>query len=143
VVEDESYLIGRIRVPQVFREQMRAAPVVVVETPIGERARSIFEDYVTRPLDDGCAVEPLWDILAGNVSALERRLGGKETSDALKLLGKGRLLPRDFDAQAPWIVFLLERYYDRAYAKSTQLDDRNVVFRGDRRACHEFLGNQK
>jgi len=143
VVEDESYLIGRISVPQVFREQMRAAPVVVVETPIGERARSIFEDYVTRPLDDGCAVEPLWDILAGNILALERRLGGKETSDALKLLGKGRLMPRDFDAQAPWIVFLLERYYDRAYARSTQLDDRNVVFRGDRRACHEFLGNQK
>lgn len=143
VVEDESYLIGRVSVPQVFRQQMRAAPVVVVETSLEERARSIFDDYVTRPLDGGCAVDPLWGILAGNIAALERRLGGKETADVLRMLEKGRESPRVFDAQAPWIVFLLESYYDRAYARSTQLDDRDVVFRGDRRACHEFLGNQK
>lgn len=143
VVEDESYLIGRISLPQDFRQQMRAAPVVVVETPVEERARFIYADYVTRPLDAGCGVDPLWKVLAENISALERRLGGKETADALRLLEKGRESPRDFGLQSPWIELLLERYYDRAYANSTGLHDRNVVFRGDRRACHEFLGNQK
>lgn len=143
VVEDESYLIGRVSVPQLFRDQMRAAPVVVVETPIEERARFIFDDYVGRPLAAGCPVERLWVVLAENITALERRLGGKDTATVLSMLRDGLGAPLDFAAQAPWIVMLLERYYDPAYRRSSQLDGRNIVFRGDRQACHEFLGGQK
>lgn len=139
VVEDESAMVGRISVPQAFRTQMREAPVVVVETPIEQRARAIFHEYVQAPLDQGCAVEPLWQVLGGNISALERRLGGQDTQDLLKALAAGRSQPGEFQAQEPWIRTLLERYYDRAYARSGQLAERKVIFRGDLSACRAFL----
>ncbi len=139
VVEDESTMIGRVSIPEGFRSQMRHAPLVVVDSPLQERAAAIFMDYVTRPLDGGCAVDDLWKVLAENIKVLERRLGGKNTADALRLLEDGRRMPREFEVQAGWIQLLLEHYYDRAYSRSTELTERDVVFRGDRRACHNFL----
>lgn len=143
IVEDESTMIGRVSIPDSFRGQMRLAPLVVLEATLRERAQAIYEDYVTRPLDGGCSVADLWAVLGENIRVLERRLGGKNTADALKFLEEGRAMPRDFDRQASWIELLLEHYYDRAYSRSTQLSERNVAFRGDRRACHEFLRGLK
>ncbi len=143
IVEDESTMIGRVSIPDSFRLQMRVAPLVVLESPLRERAEAIYEDYVTRPLDGGCSVDDLWAVLAENIKVLERRLGGKNTADALKFLEDGRALPRAFDRQVNWIELLLEHYYDRAYSRSTKLAERNVVFSGDRRACHEFLRGLK
>ncbi|MEY4629921.1 MAG: tRNA 2-selenouridine(34) synthase MnmH [Pseudomonadota bacterium] len=139
VVEDESTLIGKISIPLEFRRQMRAAPVVVVETPIDLRARAIFREYVSQPLEQGCEVESLWQVLAENISALERRLGGQDTREALLALASGKACPREFAAQDPWIRTLLEKYYDRAYAQSGRLAERNVIFRGDLVACRNFL----
>lgn len=142
VVEDESTLIGHVSIPQEFRNQMHAAPVVVLEASLDERVAITFQEYVVEPLERGCDVDALWKVLAENIAALERRFGGKDTAAALGFLEGGRGSPRLLSQQEAWIRILLDRYYDRAYAKSLQLAERNVVFRGERRACHEFLSSQ-
>jgi tRNA 2-selenouridine synthase SelU len=122
---------------------MRAAPVIVVETPVVERIQAIFNEYVVQPLSNGCSVDALWDILLANISALHRRLGGAETKAALKLLESARTAPEDFALHEPWIRLLLEKYYDRAYVQSGQLSHRRIVFRGDRDSCRDFLLSNK
>jgi tRNA 2-selenouridine synthase len=139
IIEDESTMIGRVAVPLVFRRQMRSAPVILVETPIAERSRAIHAEYVAQPLRAGCRPDALWHVLAENISALQRRLGGADTKSALQLLAAGRAAPEDFGTQEPWIRLLLEKYYDRAYTQSGQLDGRMVVFRGNVSQCRDFL----
>ena len=52
IVEDESHLIGRLAIPPVLLNQMRDAPIVVLETPIDARVERIVRDYITRQRAD-------------------------------------------------------------------------------------------
>jgi len=142
VVENESTLIGQVFIPEGFRSQMRLAPVVVLETPVLERVLAIFKEYVEAPIQAGCSPEKLWNILEGNIKVLERRLGGKETSELLKHLKDGASDPLNLERQTTWIQPLLERYYDKAYTRSSQLAQRNVVFTGDKTECKDWLCDQ-
>ena len=116
--------------------------VVVLETPVVERVLAIFKEYVEAPIQAGCSPEKLWNILEGNIKVLERRLGGKETSELLKHLKDGGSDPLNLERQTTWIQPLLERYYDKAYTRSSQLAQRNVVFTGDKTECKDWLCDQ-
>ena len=46
VLEDEGRLIGRLHLPEVLRDKMAAAPMLVVEQSLAERVQVVLEDYV-------------------------------------------------------------------------------------------------
>lgn len=134
LVENESHLLGRVSLPDPLLQQMKLAPLIILEAPLETRIASIYQEYVADPLTRGCAVEQLWSTLESNVKALERRLGGKETKEALLKLSEGRSSPRSLNSQAPWIEILLRCYYDKAYHRSFDRNPREVLFRGN---CHQ------
>ena len=118
---------------------MRSAPVVILETPIEERARGIFIEYIKEPLAEGCPPDQLWGQLEKSLQALEKRLGGKETSEALKLLAEGAQDPTQFEKQRHWIELLLIRYYDKAYTHALKTSEQRVVFRGNRNEVKKWI----
>jgi tRNA 2-selenouridine synthase len=100
--EGESRTIGRLRVPEVLLQQLRAAACVRVELPTAERVRLLLEDYAhfVQDVDSFCR----------RLDAL-RELRGNTTIDHWQDLARqGRL---DTVVQE-----LLEQHYDPVYEKS-------------------------
>jgi tRNA 2-selenouridine synthase len=139
VVENESSLIGKIFIPHLFRDQMKVAPQVILESPLHERVIEIFKEYVQKPLESNCSAEKLWTILTLNTKALERRLGGKETSAVLQKISEGARDPLNLELQSSWIEMLLVLYYDPAYQRSFQVSNPSVKFRGNKKEVKQWL----
>ncbi len=142
ILENESTLIGKVFIPPIFRAHMKLAPLVILETPLVDRVAAIFEEYVRAPLEAKCSQEKLWLTLSENLKVLERRLGGKETAEGLKLLNDGFKDPLNLERQTPWIQLLLTRYYDKAYARSLETSKQTVVFHGNKIEIKQWLKEQ-
>lgn len=103
-VEDESIGIGRIFVPKPFHDQMKMAPVWVIEIPRALRIDRLVREY---------ALPQVKSELAAALERIKKRLGDLQYRQALKALEQ-----EDFATGAEIAL----HYYDRAYAKS--LDQR-------------------
>lgn len=105
-VEDESRSIGRISVPGGLFEQMRTAPLVVLEIPRDVRVRKLADEYGR---EDPAA-------LAASILRIRKRLGGLATTEALTAIG---------NADMEKMVSLVLDYYDKTYSHG--LEDRPFV----------------
>jgi len=95
-VEDESRTIGALGIPTSFFEQMRAAPLVVLDVPSAARVQYLAADYGRH--DAGG--------LAAAVLRLRKRLGGLVTKEALGAIADGDM---------PRMVEMVLAYYDKTY----------------------------
>lgn len=164
ILEDESRLIGRIAIPEVLRDGMMQAPLVVIETPIAERVEHTYHNYILGNLCewqardgeqagfDGFAAE-----LRQNLAGLQKRLGGYRYTQLLAQIDDALAVhPHSGPAvHRGWIHTLLEAYYDPMYAYQLGLKADRVVFRGSyaevaalllggwpSRPCHsKYMGN--
>lgn len=139
VLENESTLIGKLFIPQLFRVQMKQAPLLILETPLEERIAFIFQEYVKNPLKSHCPLAKLTEILEKNLRALEKRLGGKETQVALKLFSEGMKDPMNLEKQSPWIELLLLKYYDKTYAYALSKSQQKIIFRGNKKEVKNWI----
>ncbi len=96
-LEDESQKIGSRMIPQALWQQMRNAPVILLNVPLELRARFLLREY------GGFAPGEL----AAAVHRLRERLGGLHTRMALESIEKGDL--------EGCCKLLLSRYYDKTY----------------------------
>lgn len=138
--EDESKLIGQCFLGSCLYAQMTSAPHVVLESPFCERVSHIVTEYVHEPLDKGFAVERVRAHLRQGLDRLQRSLGNLLHGKLVELLLAIKV--SDFsrtEAHAPWVASLLESYYDKAYQYSFARRNKKVVFRGNLKACQEFL----
>jgi len=106
-LEDESRLIGRLRVPDSLWKQMRNAPVYVLEWPIEKRIQYLLEDYPLLP-----------DKIEANLQAIKNRLGSERHSCALKALAENRYAD---------LCSIILDYYDRAYSYGLSLRDPTTI----------------
>jgi tRNA 2-selenouridine synthase len=95
-VEDESRLIGSIRLPESLWAHMSTTPLLVLELPAAARIDYLMSNY---GLLDPAA-------LADSISRLRKRMGGSANQAALAALAEGDLRTT--------CAILLD-YYDRAY----------------------------
>jgi tRNA 2-selenouridine synthase len=105
-VEDESRTIGGLGIPASFFEQMRAAPLLILDVPQAARVQYLAADYGRH--DAGG--------LAAAVLRLRKRLGGLVTKEALGAIADGDM---------PRMVELVLAYYDKAYGYG--LTDRPAI----------------
>lgn len=140
VLEDESILVGKVRIPPPFFQSMLGAPVVMVETPLAERVRRIHDEYMVSPLRSGVPRELLAQKLLQEIENLKRRLGGELTQRITVGVGLA-LAKRDtsLEAHAPWIEALLVQYYDKRYLYSFKRTPRPVVYRGTLEECRSWI----
>lgn len=108
-VEDESLMIGRVRIPGGLFRQMREATLYFAEMPVEQRADRLVADYGRFPREQ----------LAEATKRIERRIGPQHCKAALEALDAG-------DLQAVALITL--RYYDKAYLRGTEeRDPRRII----------------
>jgi tRNA 2-selenouridine synthase len=95
-LEDESRNIGTVFMPDTFYNNMQAAPAIILLMDREKRLPRLIEEYSTYPPEH----------LIQSVMKIKKRLGGDNTSDAVRAIETG-----DF-AKAIEITLM---YYDKAY----------------------------
>jgi tRNA 2-selenouridine synthase len=137
VLEDESRLVGRCVIPDVFYGKMMHFPRAELVTPFARRVENIRREYVDEPLRS-MEAEDVHRRLEAALLTLKNRLGGADTKELQELL---RAAFRGEASHEAWIEKLLERYYDPLYAHSMARRKSEVVFRGDERALRDWLSS--
>lgn len=95
-IEDESRMIGNIKIPDNIYKQMREASVVAIQLPKNLRIKRIISEYGDFPLSE----------LIERTKKIKKRLGGQKLNQAVAYLESGIL--------TQWVEIVLE-YYDKAY----------------------------
>jgi tRNA 2-selenouridine synthase len=142
LIEDESLSIGSVRLPNALKTKMNESPVVWVEASLEERCHSLVEEYVKAPLRQGIHSAQLKEHYLNSTSKISKKLGSEVTNKIRKSIerafdfSEGQILPHE-----EWITLLLTNYYDKLYLHSFERLNRKVLFRGNRKACLEFLND--
>jgi tRNA 2-selenouridine synthase len=97
-VEDESYDIGKVKIPKQFFEQMQASQLYFIEISQHERAKHLVIEYGV------CDKQKLAD----SIQRISQRLGGLSVKNAIAALEQD-----DFYEVAMITLY----YYDKLYAK--------------------------
>lgn len=97
-LEDESWRIGSLLIPQPYYQQMRLAPCYFVDIPFEERLLYILQDYGNASKEE----------LINAVLKIQKRLGGLETKTAIGLLIENNIKEA---------FRILLQYYDKFYRK--------------------------
>jgi tRNA 2-selenouridine synthase len=112
-VEDESLRIGQVTLPPLFKEEMKQAPVVLLECSLEERIERIFIEYVEQISSE---------TLLKNLTLIKKHLGGALYQEICEDLKQGN----HFD----WIKKILEQYYDKKYQYAFKSQQRKVLLKG-------------
>jgi tRNA 2-selenouridine synthase len=95
-LEDESQLIGKVRIPDTLFKQMRTTKVIKLELDKKKRVERLMKEYT------GFDSKPLID----SITNISRRLGGLDTRKAIEAVEKG-----DFRTA----IDIVLSYYDKTY----------------------------
>lgn len=130
LVEDESLMLGKLRIPLRFYQALQASPLVWLEVPLEERIANVFRDYVMLRGRDF--------FLLG-VTKLSRKLGGVRSQELRTQINWAFDRGLDLRDHAPWIEKLLTTYYDPAYEHSLRRQEGTIIHRGDAASVSAFL----
>lgn len=124
-VEDESAMIGRVKVPQAFFDRMRSSTLYFAEMSRDERAERLVVDYGKYPPER----------LAEALKRIEKRVGPQHCKAALTALAVGDLRT---------VAMIALTYYDKAYQQGLSRRNPHMVHKepaavGDLQALAERL----
>ncbi|MBL4655818.1 MAG: tRNA 2-selenouridine(34) synthase MnmH [Bacteroidia bacterium] len=108
-IENESRLIGKLKVPDQLYEQMRTARVIDVELSLQLRVKRIAKEYAILPKAE----------LIKATSKLEKRLGNRNMNLAIEHLNNNE--------HEKWIEIMLV-YYDKMYAYGMSLRKKEDIY---------------
>lgn len=144
LVEDESFTVGRCAVPKVFFDKMRTSKVIWIEEPLENRVQNIFQDYILYYTKNNVVVDipKVLNKYKNGVQAISKKLGGLRSQELLNILNnceKTFLESGDLTPNKEWIEKLLVYYYDPIYLASLNRRQVQVLFKGSRQQCSDFL----
>ncbi len=148
VFEDEGKNVGRLYLPQALFEILERAPLVILQTPMQERVRITWKEYVVdaqkeyQKSGDVDALRAWRGAVASAMDRIERRLGGvrhKKVRTMLDDAFKEQLRSGDALYHMGWVEYLLREYYDPMYDYQIKKRSERVVFRGDFGAVTQYL----
>jgi tRNA 2-selenouridine synthase len=114
-IEDESRMIGRLKIPDALFEQMSRAPLFVLQRSLTDRIHHLLAEYGHFPREE----------LIEATRRIRKRLGDQRTTCAVSCLEEGNL--------AGWIEQALH-YYDKAYHHSLKARQHEVCALSDQNA---------
>jgi tRNA 2-selenouridine synthase len=100
-VEDESWRIGKVKIPDAFWHTMRQQKIQFVQVDFATRLQNIIEDYGSLPKGD----------LQAAILKIEKRLGGLATKEAIAFLENNNIEK---------CFAILLAYYDKTYTVATE-----------------------
>lgn len=141
LIEDESVMIGLVRLPLELKNKMNESLVVNFRVDVEQRVNNILEEYVVDQLQQGCAPTTLLAHYRHCIRRIERKLGGAMAKTIVSHLEEA-FAREDRELHRDWIRDLLVHYYDRAYAHSFLRMNRKIAFEGDWNECQSWIQNQ-
>ncbi len=157
LLEDESANIGARRIPETVFNQMRSAPILLLDADPEERVDIIFDEYITQSLDehnafwaaggnDNQGFEKWSEYLLTALDKIQRRLGGK-AHQALKKIMQDALHQQQINGETvyhrDWIARLLFEYYDPMYDYQLSKKSHRIVFSGNKTEMLKYLEEKK
>jgi tRNA 2-selenouridine synthase len=135
MIEDESFLIGKLLIPPPLYDQMTKSPVIVLQTPLNERVNNILNEYIVEPLKLGDSsfertVQTLKEQFLANLKRISKKLGGvlfNEISNDMQNAFETTLNDQNYDLHKVWIEKLLTHYYDPRYDYSLQKHKHRII----------------
>ena len=97
-IEDESQRVGKLMIPNIFWEKMRASPVYFLDIPFEERLNYLVTTYGNFEKEK----------LMESIERIKKRLGGLETKNAKNFLSENNIKE---------CFCILLKYYDKLYLK--------------------------
>ena len=148
-VEDEGGRIGKIGLPPLLRNRMKAADgLAVIEEGLEERLDVLVEDYVTGL--GGRFVEVMGEergreehprFLREGLDRIRKKLGGPRHAELARTMEAAfaeQANGGDCSLHRVWLAGLLNDYYDPMYDYQMAQRDDEVLFRGEREAVVEW-----
>ncbi len=139
LLEDESRMIGRCAIPDVFFNKMRASPVIWIEEALENRINNIFQDYI---LNSSLGKKELYTYYKNAIKGISKKLGALRTQELTMLLQNSEedfLSSGDLSSNKKWIEKLLVYYYDPMYLGSLERRQVTIQFKGDYKSCVDYL----
>jgi len=138
LLEDESRMIGGLKIPDSFFMQMQKASYLVLDSGLEERMESIYLDYIENSQLEADALEQQ---MLHSLNRIKVRLGGARFK-ILEDVMKRAFSTNDKNLHMKWIKVLLENYYDPSYSKRIKKIKDRIVYRGNKQELHEFISNR-
>jgi tRNA 2-selenouridine synthase len=137
LVEDESKMIGKIRLPDTFYQHIAAADLLFLKVPLKERVENILQDYV-KDIEAKHGLEVLKTTLIGSLNSIKKKLGMERFTQLIGLVTSA-IDKADDNYHRSWIETLLEDYYDPMYDYSMKKKNRNIRFQGNAIELSQYL----
>ena len=112
-IEDESKTIGRLVIPKKFFNKMNSSTLVLIQEPIENRIKNIYNEYVSKEIELTDEHKVLIS-LRSKLQKISKRLGGTNYKIVDNLI-KDAFQKDDYNIHYEWIKTLLESYYDKMY----------------------------
>jgi len=135
IVEDESLMIGKIRVPQILIKKIQSSAIIIVDEPQDKGAARILHDYVESQIQSN-----LFETFKESLSRIRKKLGDERYRELLADITEAERIWVDANTLEPnlvWITKLLQWYYDPLYDRIAET--RPQLFKGDYEACKSWL----
>jgi tRNA 2-selenouridine synthase len=121
LVEDESTTLGRISVPKRFFQHLRNSPMFVLEVPLEERVKNIYEGYV-QGRDS--------EFFLSALDRIKKSLGGVNHQKIREEMLRAFNDNTSMSSHEAWITMLLKDYYDPLYYRDLERQPEKIIGRG-------------
>lgn len=146
VIEHESHNVGRVYIPKPVYDHFMEGSLIILTAPLEERVEIIFEEYVTRALEEYRSAfgergaQQWFDDANAGIDRIKKRLGNERYTQIKSLFATAFAQQRHSDdsaAHRAWIRILLRDYYDPMYDYQIAKSPLPVLFRGN---AEEVIG---
>ena len=88
LLEDESRLIGKNLLHELWYQKMQKSKLVILETKLKERVDNIFREYIYLPIKKGKSIDLLKLNMINSLFKIQKRLGGKRYKEINAMMDK-------------------------------------------------------
>jgi len=150
LIEDESRFVGQVRLPDPLFQQMKQAPMVLLEAPLDARVELILDEYITAPLMQSGPtrqqerLQQMRESFPAATRRISKKLGGERTTIILSDMEsafKHHQNSNDPELHREWITKLLTWYYDPYYQRNIDKASERIVARGDRTQIQDYFNS--
>lgn len=129
ILEDESSMIGRLRIPRRLFMAMAESPLIILKTDLEQRVNNIFIEYVKH--SDFLT-------LSTSLQKIAKGLGGQAYKEINTEMIQAFEKDKSIGHHEAWIVRLLTHYYDPLYERGIKRENVKIIFEGDENEVLDF-----
>lgn len=150
IFEDEGAFIGQVYLPGSFAEYLAEAPLVILETPIEERIKITFDEYIIKGQKSyahtfGEGSLELWmQDTRDAMKRIRKRLGGLRYERLCEIFDRAVAIQTTTGSLATYkelIAYLLNEYYDPMYDYQIKKNISKIVFRGSSAEIERYFND--